>query len=55
MIKAMVIKSFYYAKDKEIYLDENRFKELKEKGFVEEIKETKVEKAIKPKKNIETR
>ena len=40
MIKAKVIKSFYYAKDKEIYLDEKRFKELKEQGYVEEIKTT---------------
>lgn len=38
MIKAKVIKSFYYAKDKEIYLDEERFKELQEQGYVEEIK-----------------
>jgi len=35
MIKAKVIKSFYYAKDKDIYLDEERFKELKEQGYVE--------------------
>lgn len=34
MIKAKVIKSFYYAKDKDIYLDEDRFKELKEQGYV---------------------
>lgn len=34
MIKAKVIKSFYYAKDNDIYLDEDRFKELKEQGYV---------------------
>ncbi len=41
MIKAKVIKPFYYAKDKELYLDEDRFNELKEKGLVEEVKEIK--------------
>lgn len=55
MIKAIVTKSFYYAKDKEIYLDEDRFKELKEKGFVKEAKETKIEKATKPTKNVEVK
>jgi hypothetical protein len=34
MIKAKVIKSFYYAKDKFIYLDEDRFKELEREGYV---------------------
>lgn len=41
MIKAKVIKSFYYAKDKEIYLDEDRYKELAEQGYVKEVKEIK--------------
>ncbi len=39
MIKAKVIKPFYYAEGKELYLDEDRFKELKEKGYVEPIEE----------------
>lgn len=34
MIKAKVIKSFYYAKNNDIYLDEERFKELNEQGYV---------------------
>lgn len=55
MIKAKVIKAFYYAKDKEIYLDENRFKELKEQGYVEEIKEQKKEKATISKDKVETK
>lgn len=38
MIKAKVIKPFYYAKDKELYLDEDRYNELKELGLVEEVK-----------------
>ena len=41
MIKAKVIKPFYYAKDKQLYLDEDRYKELKDLGLVEEVKETK--------------
>ncbi len=53
MIKAKVIKPFYFAKDKELYLDEERYKELKKLGLVEEVKErkkaivknTKIEKA----------
>lgn len=55
MIKAKVIKSFYYAKDKEIYLDEDRFKELEEQGYVIKVKEPKVEKAVKPKTKVEVR
>lgn len=53
MIKARVIKDFYCAKDKLLYLDKDRFDELKEKGLVEEIKETKIEKATKPKEKVE--
>lgn len=41
MIKVKVIKPFYYAKDKELYLDEERYNELKELGLVEEVKEIK--------------
>ena len=41
MIKAKVIKAFYYAKGKEVYLDEDRYNELKALGLVEEIKEIK--------------
>ena len=44
MIKAKVIKAFYYAKDKELYLDEDRFKELEDQGYVVKVKEFKVEK-----------
>lgn len=39
MIKAKVIKPFYCAKDKELYLDEDRYNELKELGLVEEVEE----------------
>lgn len=42
MIKAKVIKPFYYANDKELYLDEDRYKELLEKGYVEPIEEVAV-------------
>lgn len=60
MIKVKVIKPFYYAKDKEVYLDEDRYKELSEQGYVEEVKEikksiiknNKVEKATNDKKRI---
>ena len=60
MIKVKVIKPFYYAMDKEVYLDEDRYKELSEQGYVEEVKEikksiiknNKVEKATNDKKRI---
>lgn len=60
MIKARVIKPFYYAKDKELYLEEERYNELKEQGFVEEVKEVKkaivknnkLEKATNDKKRV---
>jgi len=60
MIKVRVIKPFYYAKDKEIYIDEERYKELSEQGLVEEVKEikkaviknNKVEKATNDKKRV---
>lgn len=60
MIKAKVIKPFYYAKDKELYLDDERFNELKELGLVEEVKEikkavvrnSKIEKAINDKARV---
>lgn len=39
MIKARVLKPFYQAENKELYLDEERFEELKNKGYVEEIKQ----------------
>lgn len=41
LIKAKVVKPFYCAKGKELYLDEDRFKELAEQGYVEKIKEIK--------------
>lgn len=34
MIKAKTIKSFFYARGKDIYLDEERFKELEKQGYV---------------------
>lgn len=54
MLKVKVIKPFYYAEGKELYVDENRYQELKDKGLVEEVKEikqtvvknSKIEKAI---------
>lgn len=56
MIKVKVIKSFYCAKGKKLYLDENRYKELSELGYVEEIKKVtknnKVEKIIDDKTRI---
>lgn len=60
MIKAKAIKPFYYAKDKELYLDEDRYKELAELGYVEEVKEikkavvknTKIEKATNDKARV---
>lgn len=60
MIRARVIKPFYCAKDKELYLEEERYNELKEQGFVEEVKEmkkavvknNKLEKAINDKKRV---
>lgn len=55
VIKAKVIKAFYYAKDKELYLDEDRFKELEDQGYVVKVKEFKVEKAVKPKTKVEVR
>lgn len=60
MIKAKVIKPFYCAKDKELYLDENRFKELEEQGYVigidfAEGKDNQVETATVVNKNDKTR
>ena len=60
MIKAKVIKAFYYAKGKEVYLDEDRYNELKALGLVEEIKEikeavvknAKIEKATNDKRRV---
>lgn len=60
MIKTKVIKPFYYAKDKELYLDEDRYKELVEQGYVEEVKRikkavvknTKIEKATNDKTRV---
>ena len=37
MKKVRAIKSFNLNKDTIFYLDENTFKELKEKGYVEEV------------------
>lgn len=37
MIKVRVIKPFYYAEGKELYVDEDRYNELKELGLVEII------------------
>lgn len=51
MIKVKVIKPFYYAKDKQLYLDEDRYKELKDLGLVEEVKE--IKKAVVNKGKIE--
>lgn len=39
MIKAKVIVPFYYAKDKELYLDEERYNELKSLGKVEKVED----------------
>lgn len=39
MIKAKVIKPFYFAKDKELYLDKDRYEELSKLGYVEKIEE----------------
>ena len=50
MIKARVIKSFYYAKNKDIYLDEDRFKELEEQGYVEKKEDEIHKETIKPNK-----
>ncbi len=49
MIKARVIKSFYLKEDSELYLDEARFKELKDSGVVEKAgleKDSRIEKAV---------
>ena len=59
MIKVEVIKTFNIAvstdaKKSYLFLDEDRAKELEEKGFVKKV-ETKPEKATLPKKNIEKR
>lgn len=39
MIKAKVIVPFYFAKDKELYLDEERFSELEKLGKVEKVED----------------
>ena len=39
MIKARVIKPFFYDKNKDIYLDKDRFEELKKAGYVEGYKD----------------
>lgn len=60
MIKARVIQSFYYAKGKELYVDEDRFNELKELELVEEVKgikkaivkNTRIEKATNDKTRV---
>ena len=41
MIKAKVIKPFYYEKDKVLYLDEDTFQELSEKGLIVSCNEKK--------------
>lgn len=51
MIKAKVIKPFYCAVDKELYLDEERYKELLAEGYIEEVKE--ITKAVVKNKKIE--
>jgi hypothetical protein len=54
MIKVKVIKPFYYAKDKILYVDEERYKELNQLGYVEKVKEEtiKIEKATHDKTRI---
>lgn len=60
MIKVKVIKPFYCGIGKELYLDEERYNELKEFGLVEKvneinktvIKDNKVEKATSDKTRV---
>lgn len=54
MIKAVTIKDFFFAKDNILYLDEERFNELKEKGLVEKFEEEMEQKTL-PRQNMVTR
>ena len=43
MIKVKVIKPFNYQEGKELYVDEERFEELKNQGLVTKVEEKEIE------------
>lgn len=53
MIKVRVIKPFYYAKNKELYLEESRFRELEKLGLVEPVEEVQFTTSASPNRKLE--